>query len=114
MGTKADIVRQFTEAQTSRDAAKIDAVASLLADNAVMGGGRMGDISGKQAILDRLKNPPQMGGGGGGMMGQIQWSDPVEEGDVVKVTASTPMGSIVRSFKFTDDQKIERIEFARA
>jgi hypothetical protein len=113
MASKTDLVRQFTDAQTSRDAAKIDAVAELLADDIVMGGGRMGEISGKAAILDRLKNPPQMGGGGGGMMGQIQWSEPVEEGSTVKLTASTPMGSLVRTFTF-DGDKIKKIEFARA
>ena len=115
MGKRAEIVTQFTEAQTSRDEEKIAAVAASLADNAVMAGGRMGDVSGKDAIIDRLKNPPQRpgGGGGGGMMGQISWSDPVEEGATVKVSASTPMGSIVRTFSFDDDDRITRIEFAR-
>ena len=112
MGARTETVQQFTEAQSSREAEKIDAVAALIAENAVMAGGRMGEISGKAAILERLKNPPQ--GAGGGMMGQIQWSAPEEDGDAVKVQATTPMGTIVRTFTFDSDGKIARIEFARA
>ena len=109
MATRIDAVRQFNDAQTSRDGAKIDAIGELLADDIVMGGGRMGDVTGKAAILERLKNPPQ----GGGRMGQIEWSEPVEEGGAVKLTASTPMGSIVRTFLFDDNDRIKKIEFAR-
>lgn len=109
--TRIEAVQKFVDAQTSRNA---DVIAELLAEQAVLATPRGGDVSGRAAIVDRIKNPPQgMGGGGGGMMGQIEWSAPVEDANVVKMTATTPMGSITRSFTFDDSDKITRIEFAR-
>ena len=114
MGSRTDIARQFNEAQMSRDAEKIEAVGALIADSIVMSNPRTGEISGRDAVIDRLKNPPQMGGGGGGGgMGQLVWSEPVEDGATVKMTVTTPMGTMARVFSFDDTDKITRIEVAR-
>ena len=119
MASRIEIAQQFIDAQTSRDPEKIDAVAATLAAQAVMAGGRMGEVTGREAIVERLKNPPQMGMGGGmggmgggGGMGQLTWSDPVEDGEKVTTSATTPMGRLTRTFHFDGDE-ITRIEFAR-
>jgi hypothetical protein len=46
-------------------------------------------------------------------MGQLTWSEPVEDGATVKTTLTTPMGAMARTFSFDDDDKITRIEMAR-
>lgn len=93
MASKIEIAKQWVAAQQSRDADQIKALGEQIADDAVFQT-RRGDISGKQAILERLQNPPQGpgGGGGGGMLSQIKWGEPEESGGVIKVVATLPEG----------------------
>ena len=110
MADRSALAKQFIDAQRNRDAAAIDAVASSLTDSAVLASPR-GNVEGKDAIIDRLKNPPQ--GMGGGMMNMITWGDPVEEGEAIRVTANVPPNPMVKGlamvFSFADD-KIAKIE----
>lgn len=128
MASRTEIAKEFLDAQSSRDAAKIDAVAVHIAEDASMAGGRMGgEVTGRPAVVDRLKNPPQRGGGGGGGFGggggggggfQITWDEPVEEGATVKVKGTPPpnpmVSSITTVFTFNAEDKITRIERVRA
>jgi hypothetical protein len=117
VASKTETVQRYLDAQRSRDAAKIDAVAATLADDVTLNSPR-GAISGKQAVLERLKNPPQGPGGGGGgqMMGQLTFAAPVEDGSAVKVTANIPaqaaafIKGMAFVFNFNDAQLIQKID----
>ena len=113
MSSRTDIAKQWIEAQKSRDADKIKVLGDSLADDIVFSS-RRGDVSGKQAVLERLQNPPQ--GPGGGMMGQISWGEPAEEGTTVKITADLPPGlpipikGLVLSLEFNAEDKVSKVQ----
>lgn len=98
-----DIVKQLIAAQ---DAGNWDAVSALLADDASQVTQR-GTLSGKQAIVDGMK---QMASRAGGFA--IPWTEPVESGDAVTRSATTPMGSITMKYTVTSD-KVSKIEMVR-
>ena len=110
MADRSELAKQFIDAQRKRDAGVIDVAAQSLADDAVLASPR-GNVEGRDAIVDRLKNPPQ--GMGGGMMNMITWGDPVEDGEAIRITANVPPNPMVKGlamlFSFADD-KISRIE----
>lgn len=115
MATRTDVAKQYVEAQRSRDAGKIDELAALIADDVSMVTPR-GNVDGKAALIDRLKNPPQGmgGGGGGGMMGQVTMGDPVEEGGTVKIEMNIPPNPMIQGmayvFSFNEKDQINKVE----
>ena len=109
MATKVEIVKQFIAAQAG---ANWDALSALLADD-VSQTTQRGTVTGKQALVDAMKQQAaaaQARGGGG--MGAVPWTEPVESGDVVSRSATTPMGSITMKYTVVND-KISKIEMAR-
>ncbi len=111
MTGRTEIAQRFIEAQRSRDNATIDALAEHLADDAVYVNPRV-TVSGREAIVEQLKNPPQ--GPGAAMAQMITWNDPVEEGDTVRVNAVVPpnpmVTGVIMNFEFGPDDKVRRIE----
>jgi hypothetical protein len=87
---------------------KMDEALDMLADDVTMSNPMTGTISGKQALVDQMKNRP-MGGGGGGM--NLTWSDPEEEGDTIKILGSgSPFGTIKILLSFNAEDKINKID----
>ncbi len=114
MSTRTDIAKQWIDAQQSRDADKLKLLGDHLKDDIVFSTPR-GDINGKQAILDRLQNPPQ-GPGGGAMMGRISWGEPAEEGATVNIVAQLPEGlpipikGLDLSLEFNEQDKVTKAQ----
>jgi hypothetical protein len=113
MGNRTELAQKYLAAQRSRDAAQIDALSASLAEDVSLVTPR-GNVDGKQAVIDRLKNPPQGMGGGGGMMGQITFGSPVEEGGNVKIEANIPPNPMIKGmtfvFSFNDSDQICKLE----
>ncbi len=113
MSSRTDIAKQWIDAQQSRDADKIKVLGDSLTDDIVFST-RRGDVSGKQAVLERLQTPPQ--GPGGGMMSQISWGEPAEEGSTVKVQADLPEGlpipikGLVLSLEFNAEDQVSKVQ----
>jgi hypothetical protein len=105
-----------------------------LADDAVFVT-RRGTITGKKAIVDRLRSGPAAGmrggpfirrilarrwqrraqqHGGGGMLSQVEFEPPTESGDVVTMKAKLPpnpmISSLTLTFTFDLHDRLMRIE----
>jgi hypothetical protein len=109
---KVELAQQYIALQTNRDEKAIDDLAGKIAEDAVLTSPR-GAINGRDAIVDRLKNPPEYMAGGG-MMGQVTYADPVEEGDTVRISANIPPNPMIKGltleFGFDGEGRIKSIE----
>ncbi len=105
MATKTEVAKQYVEFQQARD---FDGLISLLADDVELKMPMAGEVSGKDAVGDRLRNQP-----GGDSAPQLEWSDPEEEGEDVKVAATgAPFGPLNLVLSFNDNAEITKINIA--
>jgi hypothetical protein len=105
MATKTEIAQQYVEFQQARD---FDGLVALLADDVELKMPMAGEVSGKDAVGDRLRNQP-----GGGNAPKLEWSDPEEDGDNVKVSATgASFGPLSLVLSFNDDEQITKINIA--
>lgn len=115
MSTRTDIVARWLEAQRTRDAAVIDALGEKICEDVEMSTPR-GSLSGRAAVLERLRNPPA--GPAAGMMGQLSFGDPVESGAGVTVVAQLPPGlplpikALEIAFSFSDDDRVSQVRIS--
>ncbi len=105
MATKTEVAKQYVDFQEARD---FDGLASLLADDVELNTPRSGNVSGKEAVEQRLRNRP-----GGGDAPQLTWSDPEEDGEDVKISATGgPFGTLSLVLSFNDNEQITKINIA--
>ena len=105
MASRVELAKQYMDYQREQ---KTDEMLELLADDVTMSNPMTGTTTGKEALKQQMQNRPM---GGGGAMGNIQWSDPEEEGDSVKVLGSgSPFGTIKIVLTYNADDKINKIE----
>ena len=111
MASREEVVSAYLEAQKSQNAERIKQVGEALAAAAVLASQR-GNVEGRDAILERLKNPGQAAM----LFSRVSWKAPeaVERG--LKVTAELPPGMPIpirefsQVFTFGDDDRLSRIE----
>lgn len=104
MASRAELAGKLLDYQRNRD---IDSVAAMLAEDVVTNNPMQGTLSGKAAVVERMRAGPP--GGGGGM--QLSWSEPQEEGDTVTLLGSgSPFGTIKIVLTFNADDLISRID----
>ena len=109
MPSRIETVRQF---QQLRQEGKDDAALELLTDDASVSMGRLGMLKGKETIKG-IWQMARTRRGMGFQTPQMDWSEPTEEGDKVKMTASTSrMGPVIMVFSFRGD-KICKVELKR-
>ncbi len=141
MSKRTDIAQTYVDASLKRDPASIDALAPALADDAVLVT-RRGTVSGKPAILERLRDPvsggglrsgagrlairflrwrlarsrPGSGQGIGDVLGKLNFEPPVEQGATVKLRAPLPpnpaFSAVSLTFTFDAEDRVKRIEQA--
>lgn len=106
MASRVEIAKQYMDLMREQ---KMDEMMDALADDVTMTNPMTGTITGKDALKQQMQNRPQGGAGGG--MGDINWSDPEEEGDSVKILGTgSPFGTIKIVLSFNDDDKINKID----
>jgi hypothetical protein len=103
MASRVELARKQMELM--RDG-KVDEALEMLADDVVASNPMTGSQTGKEAVAAGIRNRPA---GGGGM--NIQWSDPEEEGDTVKIVGTgSPFGPIKIVIGFNASDQINRID----
>jgi hypothetical protein len=111
VASREEIVTAYLEAQKSQNAEKIKQVGEALAAAAVLASPR-GNVEGRDAILERLKNPGQAAM----LFSRVSWKAPEAVDGGLKVTADIPAGSPIpirefsQVFKFGADDQLSRIE----
>ena len=117
MPSRTEIVSLYLDAQKTRDEAKLTELEQLMTDDISMVS-PMGSTNGKEKIVGRMRK------GGSGQMAQMMekltWSAPTEAGGQVSVGADMPPGlslpfpirGIDLKFSFSDDDRINRIDFS--
>jgi hypothetical protein len=111
MASREEIVSAYLEAQKSQNAEKIKQVGEALTAAAVLASPR-GNAEGRDAILERLKNPGQAAM----LFSRLSWKTPEPVDGGLKVTADIPAGSPIpirefsQVFHFGDDDRLSRIE----
>ncbi len=141
MSRRTDIAQTYVDASLKRDPASIDALAAALADDAVLVT-RRDTVTGKPAILQRLRGPaggggfrsgagrlavrflrwrlarsrPGSGQGLGNVLGKLNFDPPVEQGATVKLRAPLPpnpaFSAVSLTFTFDAEDRLKRIEQA--
>jgi hypothetical protein len=102
--SKIETVAKYLEYQ---EQSKIDDLLALLTDDAVMSNPMAGPVTGKAAIGDAIRNRP-----GAGMF-TLDFGEPAEAGEQVRVSASLPPGAPIPSISFTFSfagEKISRVD----
>jgi hypothetical protein len=103
MADRKQLARQYMELQRDN---KIDEAVAMLSDDVVATNPMTGTSTGKAAVEQGIRNRPA---GAGGM--NIEWSEPVEEGDKVKIVGTgSPFGPIRILVGFNDEDKINNID----
>ena len=106
MTSKVELAKQYMGLQRER---KVDEMVEMLADDVTMTNPMTGTITGKDALANQMRNPPMGGGAGGGM--NLEWSEPEEDGDNIKILGTgSPFGTIKIVLGFNVDDKISKIE----
>lgn len=106
MTSKVELAKQYMDLQRER---KVDEMVEMLADDVTMTNPMTGTITGKDALANQMRNPPMGGGAGGGM--NLEWSEPEEDGDNIKILGTgSPFGTIKIVLGFNADDKISKIE----
>ncbi len=107
MPSRVELARRQMELMSD---GKMDEALAMLADDVVASNPMTGTLTGKAAVEASIRNRP--GGMGGG---NIQWSDPVEEGDTVKIIGTgSPFGSIKIALGFNASDQINKIDIGLA
>lgn len=106
MASRAELTKQYMGLQREQ---KVDEMVDMLADDVTMTNPMTGTISGKEALANQMRNPAAGGGGGGGMT--LEWSEPEEDGDSVKILGTgSPFGTIKIVLGFNGADKINKID----
>jgi len=103
MNDRIEAAKKFGDCLANQRYGELD---DLLADDVVLSVPLMGiNNSGKDSVRGALANMPASGGPA------IEWSEPVEEGDIVKsVGKGSPIGPMKIMLGFSADNKINKIE----
>ena len=107
MPSRTDLAQEYLTRSVAGD---VDGVLALLADDVVLSRPMLGEVSGKQAVGDAIRNRPAAAGGLA-----PTFEAPVENGDQVRVQGNLPPGmpfpisSLTWTFSFAGD-KISRVE----
>ena len=103
MTSKAELTSRFMALLTD---AKVDEAVAMLADDVVASNPMTGTQTGKAAVEAGIRNSP-----GGGGAANIQWSDPEEEGDTVKIIGTgSPFGPIKIVVGFNASDQINKFD----
>jgi hypothetical protein len=86
MSDRIDAVRCFMEARSKPTDESIAALDAAMTDG-VTSGSADGPVPGKARILEACANPEMMP-----MFAQVNWTEPVEDGETVTVQAMMPPG----------------------
>lgn len=102
---KTDVAKQYVAFQQARD---FDGLVGLLADDVELDMPMAGTASGREAVEKRLRNQP-----GGDNAPKLEWSDPEEDGDNVKVSATgAPFGPLSLVLSFNDKEQVKAIKIS--
>ncbi len=103
MASKVELAKLYMELQSEQ---KTDEMLTMMSDDVSMTNPMTGTTTGKEALAEQMRNRPM---GGGGMT--IDWSEPEEDGDGVKILgAGSPFGTIKLVLSFNGDDEINKIE----
>ena len=112
MPTREEIVANYLDAQKSQDESKVKAASEALADGAVLVSPR-GNVEGRDAIVERLRNPGQAKM----LLDRLTWGAPETASEsALKVKAELPAGLPIpiqefsTTFHFGAGDKIEKVE----
>lgn len=98
MSARTDTVKKFMELQEKKD---YDGAIKLVTDDISVVAPMAGTTTGKAAVKAGWQRMPAGP--------KITWSQPTEEGDIVKTTASSPFGRLTMLCTFKGD-KIGKVE----
>jgi hypothetical protein len=102
MADRKELARQYMALQQE---SKIDEALTMLADDVVANNPMTGTATGKAAVEQQIRNRPP-----GGQM-QLEWGEPVQEGDDIKIVASgSPFGPIRVLIGFNAEDKINKFD----
>jgi hypothetical protein len=106
--SRAGIAKRYLDLQHER---KFDELLELLADDVSVTLPMAGTVKGKQAVGNQLRTRNQ----GDGPQHTIEWGDPQETGDTVKVIGTgSPFGPVQIVFAFNADDKIGNVDVGLA
>ena len=101
-------MRRYLDASSTGSDHALSALSAVLADGVALTS-PLGNGTGRDALLDGLRTVQPM-------LAPATWSDPVVDGDVVRVSATLPPGSVlgtaVLTFHFDGDGKITQLQQA--
>lgn len=100
MSDRIETVKKFMELQQKGD---YDAALELLTDDVSVIAPMMAPMTGKEAVKASWQRTPPSAGP------KVDFSEPTEEGDTVKMTASSPLGRVTMVVSFSGD-KISKVE----
>ncbi len=100
MSDRIETVKKFMELQQKGD---YDAALELLTDDISVIIPMMAPTTGKQAVKASWERTPPSASP------KVDFSEPIEEGDTLKMTASSPLGRVTMLISFSGD-KISKVE----
>ena len=98
MASKQETLKKYMELVQNRD---FDAAMDLVTDDITAVVPMQPTATGKEAVKTGLQNMPAGP--------RLEWSEPAEEGDTAKMTASSPFGPLTLMATFSGD-KISKFE----
>lgn len=91
---RLEAVRLYVDATVNAGDDTGAALRPVLADDVTVAA-PLGAVNGAQAVLDSFKNPML-----GPLFATATWSDPVEDGDAVTITATMPPGTMIGGIEY--------------
>jgi len=108
VASRTELAKRYMALQQAQ---KFDDLIAMMSDDVMMTNPMTGTINGKDALSEAIRARPMGGGGSNSPMGDIQWSEPEEEGQDVKILGTgSPFGTLKITLAFNDDNKISRID----
>jgi ketosteroid isomerase-like protein len=98
MASNQEILKKYMELLDKRD---LDAAMELLTDDVTAVTPLTGSTTGKEAVKSGLQSMPPGP--------KLEWSEPTEEGDTLKMSASSPFGRLTLVATFSGE-KISKFE----
>ena len=107
MADRKELAQQYMALQRG---GKIEEALAMLTDDVVASNPMTGTQTGKAAVEAGIRNRPAGAAGA-----NIEWSEPVDEGDTVKIVGTgSPFGPIRILVGFNTDDKINKIDIGLA